>query len=194
MLTEIMNRTYEGKIMIAARSLMFLLVTLLPLAAGDVPRAAPEMTVKVFGGGSLSLEQLRGKVVMMMFFSTDCSHCQTTTRLLGPIYDELKPQGFEIVGVAINPSAAGNLGTFAKNFGAKFPLALGTRSDCTRFAEISVMARFYVPYLFLVDRNGNIREEHEGGDRRFFGDQAKNIRATVEALLKEPAKGKKPTS
>ena len=176
------------------RSLALLLITMLPLAAGDVPRAAPSMTVKTSSGQSLSLDQLRGKVVMMMFFSTDCSHCQTTTRLLGPIYEQLKPQGFEIVGVAINPSAAGNLDTFAKNFGAKFPLALGTRSDCTRFAEISVMARFYVPYLFFVDRDGNIREEHEGGDRRFFGDQVKNIRAAVEALLKEPAKGKKPSS
>ena len=175
------------------RSLALLLAALLPLAAGDVPRAAPSMTVKTSAGESLSLDQLRGKVVLMMFFSTDCSHCQTT-RLLGPIYEQLKPQGFEIVGVAINPSAAGNLDTFARNFGAKFPLALGTRADCTRFAEISVMERFYVPYLFFVDRDGNIREEHEGGDKRFFADQVKNIRATVEALLKEPAKGKKPTS
>ena len=178
----------------AVRSLALLLVTLLPLAAGDVPRAAPEMTVTTTEGESLSLEQLRGKVVMMMFFSTDCTHCQTTARILGPIYDQLKPRGFEIVGVAINPSAAGNLETFAKNFGAKFPLALGTRGDCTKFAEISVMTRFYVPYLFFVDRDGNIREEHEGGDRRFFLDQASSIRAVVEALLKEPSKGKKPAS
>ena len=178
----------------AVRSLALLFATILPLAAGDVPRAAPAMTVRTSAGESLSLDQLRGKVVMMMFFSTDCAHCQTTTRILGPIYDQLKPRGFEIVGVAINPSAAGNLDNFAKNFGAKFPLALGTRADCTGFAEISVMARFYVPYLFFIDRDGNIREEHEGGDRRFFADQANNIRAAVEALLKEPAKGKKPSS
>ena len=177
----------------AIRSLVLLLVTLLPLAAGDVPRPAPEITVKT-SAGPVSLKQLRGKVVMMMFFSSDCSHCQTTTRILGPIYEQLKPQGFEILGVAINPSAAGNLDTFAKNFGAKFPLGLGIRADCTKFAEISVMERFYVPYLFFVDRNGNIREEHEGADRRFFRDQGNNIRAVVEALLKEPAKGKKPTS
>jgi peroxiredoxin len=167
----------------AVRILTLVFVILLPLAAGDVPRAAPDITVKTSAGQTLSLAQLRGKVVLMMFFSTDCPHCQTTTRLLAPIYDELKPRGFEIVGVAINPSAAGNLDSFAKNFGAKFPLALGTRADSTKFAEISVMARFYVPYLFFVDRNGNIREEHEGGDRKFFGDEASNIRAAVEALL-----------
>ena len=178
----------------AVRILSLVFVILLPLAAGDVPRAAPDLTVKTSAGEGLSLAQLRGKVVMVMFFSTDCSHCQTTTRLLSPIYDDLKPQGLEIVGVAINPSAAGNLDSFAKNFGAKFPLALGTRADSTKFAEISVMAKFFVPYLFFVDRNGIVREEHEGGDRRFFGDQAKNIRSALEALLKEPAKGKKPAS
>ena len=49
------------------------------------------------------------------------------------------------------------------------------------------MARFYVPYMFFIDRNGRIRHEHEGGDRQFYSNQAVNIQAELEALLNEPA-------
>ena len=118
-----------------------------------------------------------------MFFSTDCPHCQRTTQVLRPLYEEFGPHGLEIVGIAINPAASGNLQSFARKYGAQFPLSLGTRGDCTRFAGISVMARFYVPYIFFVDRQGVIREQHDGSDRAFYRNEAQNIRASIEALL-----------
>ena len=32
----------------------------------------------------------------VIFFLTTCSHCQETTKVLGPIYDEWKSRGLEI--------------------------------------------------------------------------------------------------
>ena len=55
------------------------------------------------------------------------------------------------------------------------------------------MAKFYVPYMFFLDRQGNIRGDHPGEDREFYSAQAKNIEAELEKLLAEPAKGKKPS-
>lgn len=171
-----------------AKILALSLLVSLTVFAAEVPRPAPDFEVKTLDGSTLSLEDLRGKVVLVMFMSTDCPHCQRTTQILNPIYLQWKSRGLEIVSVAINPAAAGNLEAFARKYNVQFPLALGTRADCTRFANISVMSRFYVPYVFIVDRNGVIRKEHPGGDRKFFQDQENNFRTELDALLKESEK------
>ena len=167
------------------RFISLCLILLLPIAAAGEPRPSPDLKFTTMDGRNMTLDQLKGKVVLVMFFSTDCAHCQRTTQVLRPLYDQFKPQGLEIVGIAINPAAAGNLQSFATKYGATFPLALGTRRDCTSFAGISVMTRFYVPYVFFIDRKGMIREQHGGGDRAFYRNEAQNIRTAVEALLKE---------
>jgi peroxiredoxin len=164
----------------------------LTLLAADVPRPAKPLKLKTLEGQELTLNQLRGKVVAVMFFSTDCPHCQQTAQVLSPIYAEWKSRGLEILGLAVNPSAAGNLQEFRQKYGATFPLGLTTRADWSSFGEFSVMHNPYVPYMLIVDRNGVIREEHPGQDRAFWLDQENKLRQTFDALLKEPAK--KPAS
>jgi peroxiredoxin len=168
------------------------LVIALTLQAGDVPRPAKPLKLKTLEGPEITLEQLRGKVVAVMFFSTDCPHCQHTAQVLAPMYAEMKPKGLEILGLAVNPSASGNLKEFQQKFGGQFPMGLTTRSDWSAFGEFSVMHNPYVPYLLIVDRNGVIREEHPGQDRKFWLDQENNLRQSFETLLKETAK--KPAS
>lgn len=164
-----------------------LLLTLAPatgvLRAADTPWKADELTFRSKNHGEISLAKLRGKVVAVMFFSTDCPHCQTTAEMLGPVYDQYKPKGFEILALAINPSAAGNLPQFIANHRVKFPAGLGTRSQWTKFAKLPVMGQSYVPHLLLVDRDGVVQENHPGGDREFWMDQENKLRQSIEKLL-----------
>ncbi len=161
----------------------------LSLSAGDVPREAPPLKFTTIDGKSMSMEDLKGKVVAVMFFQTTCPHCQQTTQILNPIYQRLKDKGLEIVGLAINESAVTDIEGFRQKFGARFPLVVSSRFECLRFAGLSVMTRnFYVPWMFFVDRNGQIRYEHQGGDKAFFSNQAQNIQSELETLLNEPAK------
>jgi peroxiredoxin len=153
-----------------------------------VPRVAKPLSLKTLDGQEITLNQLHGKVVAVFFFSTDCPHCQHTTTILNPIYAAWKSRGLEILGLAVNPTAASNLPDFKQKFGAAFPLGLTTRSDWSRFGEFSVMNNPYVPFMIIVDRNGMIREEHPGQDRDFWLDQENNLRQSFDALLKEPVK------
>ena len=155
--------------------------------AGTVPRKAPELILKTVTGQSVSLEDLRGKVVAVLWISTDCPHCQETCESLGPVYEELSGQGFEIMAMAVNPSAPGSIARFRSEHSVEFPLGVSTRSDWMRFADLSVMARAYVPYLMLVDRGGTIRYEHRGMDQAFWSDQVRNFRKELATLLAEPA-------
>jgi peroxiredoxin len=160
----------------------------LSLSAGDVPRQAPPLKFTTIDGQSMSMEDLKGKVVAVMFFQTTCPHCQNTTQILNPIYQRLKDKGLEIVGLAINESAVTDIEGFRQKFGARFPLVVSSRFECARFAGLSLMAKFFVPYMLFVDRNGQIRYEHQGGDKAFFNNQAQNIQSELETLLNEPAK------
>ena len=45
---------------------------------------------------------------------------------------------------------------------------------------MSVVERFYVPFMFFIDRNGKVRAQHHGKDRVFYHDQAANIRAILD--------------
>ncbi len=155
--------------------------------AGSVPREAPALELKTTHGNTVSLKGLKGKVVAVLWVSTDCPHCQETCEELGPLYEELSGQGLEIMGMAVNPNAPGNIGAFKAKHQVEFPIGVSSRSDWMRFADLSVMARAYVPYMMLVDRNGVIRYEHRGRDHEFWHDQMDNLRKELSELLAEPA-------
>ncbi len=159
----------------------------MPATSGTVPRQAPDLTMKTADGRPVSLGKLRGKVVAVMWISTDCPHCQETCEALGPVYRELAGKGFEIMAMAVNPGAPGNIDKFRASHSVEFPLGVSTRSEWMRFADLSVMARAYVPYLLLVDRAGIIRYEHRGMDQAFWSNQITNLRRELDTLLAEPA-------
>ena len=50
-------------------------------------------------GGGLTLEDLRGKVVLLHFWGVWCGNCHVEVAELLPVYDELQPLGFEVIAV-----------------------------------------------------------------------------------------------
>lgn len=168
-------------------ALCILAATLLApaLQANSVPRDAPELTLKTVGGKAVTLDSLKGKVVAVLWISTDCPHCQSTCETLGPIYEKYAGQGFEIMGMAVNPNAPGNIDRFKAEHGVKFPIGVSSRSDWMRFADLSVMARAYVPFMMIVDREGVIRYEHRGMDGDFWSNMEPNFLKELGALLAE---------
>ena len=105
--------------------------------------------------------------------------------MLGPLYRRLSGRGLEIMGMAVNPNAPGNITEFKVKHKVEFPIGVSTRSDWMRFADLSVMARAYVPYMMLVDREGVIRYEHRGRDHEFWHDQTNKLRDELVELLAE---------
>jgi len=162
-------------------------------SAGQVPRPAAPLTVLTPGGESITLADLRGKVVVVKFFLTDCPHCQRSAGNIMPIYREWRSRGLEVLGIAINPGAGRLIPEFARRFGVTYPLAIGDRNMLTTFADLSAVAKFFVPYMFLVDRKGVIRYEHPGGDQAFYDNETVNLRGELDTLLKESNSARKTT-
>ena len=125
-------------------------------AAADVPRAGGELQITTLEGKQLSIQDLAGKPVMVFFFSTDCPHCQATARILGPVYNEYRAKGLEMIGVALNPTAKDNLAGFVKQYGVAFPVGLGGRDQFVGFTGVT--GRFYYPYLLFLDINASLKK------------------------------------
>jgi thiol-disulfide isomerase/thioredoxin len=153
----------------------------------QAPAAAPAsnsaLSFKAYGGRDIAIEDYKGKVVMVMFISTDCPHCQTTARILAPIYRQYQAKGVEFLGLAVNPSAAQNLPAFVSQYGVEFPIGLGTSMQWYSFAKVSMMKTPYVPHVVFVGKDGEVAENHPGDDTAFWQDQGTNIAAALDRLL-----------
>lgn len=155
----------------------------------EAPAAAPAsnsaLSFKAYGGRDVAIEDYKGKVVMVLFLSTDCPHCQTTARILAPIYRRYQAKGVEFLGLAVNPSAPQNLPAFVAQYGVEFPVGLGSSMQWYTFAKISMMKTPYVPHVVFVGKDGAMAENHPGDDAAFWQDQETNIAAALDRLLAE---------
>lgn len=168
------------------KALITLILLLAPLVGATVPRRSPEYTVKLTTGQQLLLSSYRGKVVVLMFVSTDCPHCQVTSRFLESIQKEYRPRGVQTMAVAFNDMAMMLVPGFVSQTGASFPVGYDVRESVFSYLQLPLNFRMFVPSMVFIDRQGMIRGQYIGDDK-FFEDQERNIRNTLETLLKAPA-------
>lgn len=127
-----------------------------------------------------SLEELRGQVVMIQFWTFGCSSCKAVLPDLQQLYADYQPQGLEIVGVH-SPEFSyeedpDSILAAAQDLGVTWPIALDT--DRRNFHAWQG-GRAYWPRTYLLDRDGLIRYDNIGG---FVYE---GLEATIQALLSE---------
>ncbi len=110
-----------------------------------------------------SLEELRGQVVVVQFWTFGCYNCKNTLPHLIALYEEYGSQGMEIVGVHSpeferekDPVA---IGAAADDLGVTWPIALDTEKR-NFFTWQGSPA--YWPRTFVVDQDGRIRFDRIG--------------------------------
>jgi len=158
--------------------------------AAPLPRPSPNFAIHLTPAGQVSPTQYKGKVVVLAFISTTCPHCQHTTQVLSGLQRELGPRGLQVLAAAFNPMANMLVPDFIKQYQPSFPVGYTERLDVHGYLDHSEQLQMYVPVLVFIDRKGMIRHQYLGDDP-FQQNQEKNLRDTIEAMLKEPAGSKK---
>ncbi len=131
-------------------------------AAGAAPRGkvgspAPKMVLKDLAGNVVSLEDLKGKVVLVDFWATWCQPCTVLIPWFIEFKDRYGPQGFEIVGISMDEEGAEVVKPYAEKSKMNYPIVIGTEATAEEWGGI-----FGLPTSFLIDRQGNIRSRHVG--------------------------------
>ena len=112
-------------------------------------------------GKSLSLAGLRGRVVLVDFWTYSCINCLRTLPHLKAWNAAYRKEGLTIVGVH-SPEFAfervpDNVRAAVKRLGVRYPVALDND-----FATWRAYSNDYWPADYLIDKSGRIRDEHYG--------------------------------
>ena len=87
---------------------------------------ARDFTLTTFDGGEVRLSDLRGRHVMVDFWSSWCPPCIEEAPALAAAYERYRSQGVEFVGVAVW-DVAEEAERFAEESGAGYPAGVDTR-------------------------------------------------------------------
>jgi cytochrome c biogenesis protein CcdA/thiol-disulfide isomerase/thioredoxin len=109
----------------------------------------------------LTLSQLKGKVVLIDFWTYSCINCLRTIPHLEKWYEDYKDKGFVIIGVHTPEFAfereLENVKKAVHDLGITYPIALDNN-----YATWNAYYNQYWPAHFLIDQEGVIRMEHFG--------------------------------
>ena len=142
-------------------------------ALADVSGPAPPFTLAARGGGTVSLEQYKGQVVMINFWASWCGPCRQEMPLLETIYKKYAKLGFTMLGVNVEPDSKA-ADAWLKDMTVTFPILYDTDSKVSKLYDVAGM-----PSTVIIDRHGNLRKLHRGykpGDENEYLD---SIRALV---------------
>ncbi|MFL6039325.1 MAG: cytochrome c biogenesis protein DipZ [Gaiellaceae bacterium] len=109
----------------------------------------------------LTLRDLRGKVVLIDFWTYSCINCLRTLPYLKSWDERYRAKGLVIIGVH-SPEFAfehslGNVRAAVRRLGVRYPVALDND-----FGTWNAYHNQYWPADYLIDRNGRIRDVHFG--------------------------------
>ncbi len=144
---------------------------------------APEFTgieswLNTPGDRPLTLRQLRGKVVLVDFWTYSCINCIRTLPHLRAWYAAYRRDGFEIVGVHTPEFAfehvRGNVRKATHDLRVTWPVALDNG-----YKTWDAYSNQYWPAEYLVDRLGRVRRTHFGEGE--YGDTENSIRKLLAA-------------
>lgn len=125
----------------------------------------------------LSLSDLRGKVVLVDFWTYTCINCIRTLPYVTGWYEKYKDQGFVVVGVHTPEfefeKKTENVQSAIKQYGITYPVA-----QDNDFATWNAYENRYWPAKYLVDRDGNIRYSHFGEGK--YEETEKKIKELLE--------------
>lgn len=111
-----------------------------------------------------SLEELRGKVVVVEFWTFGCINCQRTLPNLIELYAAHSRDDVEFVGIHApefdHEADVDNITDAAARLGVTWPIALDTRKRT--FHDWQEGTRAYWPRTYVLDPDGHIRFDHIG--------------------------------
>jgi peroxiredoxin len=168
---ETMVRLLRTVVLMLIVSSMFVL----PAIAAKVNTPAPDFTLKDLDGRTVSLKALKGKVVFLNFWATNCPPCIAEIPDLNSLSREYKNSGLVVLGVSIDPSEK-PVREMVKKLKMEYPVMM----DSSRDVYFDTYGLFGLPVTVLIDRNGIIREKIVGQ----FDWLAPPARAKILELLK----------
>ena len=106
-------------------------------------------------GEKWSLNEQRGRIVLINFWATWCLPCLTEIPLLVQISDKYKESGLEIVGISVDSENMQQINSFKENFQISYPLLLTVPGSLLSRQKA-------IPMTLLIDEKGFLAKKYIG--------------------------------
>ena len=149
-----------------------------PLSSSPSPREgfyAPDFMLDTLQGEQVKLSNLRGKIVVVNFWTTWCPPCRAETPALETAYESYKDSDVVILGVNLtDQDSLKDVESFVQEFGLTYPILLDRDGAVGLLYQLNGL-----PTTFFISHEGIIRTVVVGGPM-----SETFIRSKIEALLK----------
>ncbi|MCW5574458.1 MAG: TlpA family protein disulfide reductase [Burkholderiales bacterium] len=114
--------------------------------------AAPQVTFVSLQGEKITTGSLRGKVVLVNFWATDCATCIKEMPDITATYNKYRARGFETIAVAMRHDPPNYVLNYVEKNKLPFTVALDPMGELAKaFGEVKL-----TPTTFVIDKNGRL--------------------------------------
>ncbi len=136
-----------------------------------------------FNSRPLKRSDLKGKVILLDFWTYGCWNCYRSFPWLNELESELSQNEFQVIGIHTpefsHEKVAGNVAKKIREFELHHPVMMDND-----FSYWNVLKNQYWPSFYLIDKHGRLRFAHIG--ETHSGDHnAKAMESEIRQLLKE---------
>ncbi len=137
------------------------------------PKPAPAFTVMTLDGTEVSLDELRGSVVVLDFWATWCGPCRRELPIIQRTYEDFKDKNVTVLAVSVNSDTSA-VRPYAAKHNLTLPIAFGRELGGAYGASS-------IPTLVVIDGRGQIRYVHIG----YHPDLEEVLPEEIRELLEE---------
>ena len=113
---------------------------------------APQVTFVSLQGEKITTASLRGKVVLVNFWATDCVTCIKEMPDITATYNKYRAQGFETIAVAMRHDPPNYVLNYVEKNKLPFKVALDPMGELAKaFGEVKL-----TPTTFVIDKQGKV--------------------------------------
>lgn len=124
----------------------------------DGHEPAPEVAYTLLDGQKGTLEQLRGKVVLVNFWATSCVTCVKEMPQLVATHRKYAARGYETLAVAMSYDQPQYVANFAASRQLPFRVVVDDKGSIAKsFGDVRL-----TPTTFLIDKRGRVVKRYVG--------------------------------
>lgn len=165
----------SSKLLLLIRATAFAATLAVTSLVGASSSLAPSFALPSRSGDMVSLDKLKGQVVMLNFWASWCGPCRQEMPLLDQMHKRYSSLGFTLLGVNVEANTQ-DAEKWLTQTPVTFPVLFDKENKVSKLYDVNAM-----PSTVFIDRKGNVRYLHRGYKN---GDESEYLNQ-IRALLKE---------